>query len=89
MQANLTVFPVFRQHLTRAPTNTHASTPWQVIERDTIVRSVLGYGIKITWHNDSLGRVAFHALSTKAHENGENVTSFRGIAFVASDIGWP
>jgi len=25
----------------------------------------------------------------KARENGENVTSFRGIAFVASNMGWP
>ena len=25
----------------------------------------------------------------KARENGENVTSFRGMAFVASDMGWP
>jgi len=25
----------------------------------------------------------------KARKNGENLTSFRGIAFVASDMGWP
>jgi len=28
-------------------------------------------------------------LSRKAHKNGENVTPFRGIAFVANDMGWP
>jgi len=29
------------------------------------------------------------SIVEKARENGENVTSFRGIAFVASDMGWP
>jgi len=28
-------------------------------------------------------------LPLKARENDENVTSFRGMAFVASDMGWP
>jgi len=28
-------------------------------------------------------------LNEKVRENGENVTSFRGMAFVASDMGWP
>jgi len=28
-------------------------------------------------------------LAKKVRENGENVTSFHWIAFVASDMGWP
>jgi len=52
-----------------------------VISKKAVLRAVHG-------HSLLAGHPGIDHI-TRARENGENVTSFLGIAFVSSDMGWP